>query len=102
MATEVTKERIWLHKDELLDSVRVLSDGKTRFYSYTYRLLGKKGHWRPAVRWDNQGQSPHIDNFDDKGNFLEQIPSRQKSLREVIKLVTIFRRNLLFMDLGEL
>ena len=102
MATTVTKERIWLHKDELLDSITIFTDGKLRYYSHTFQILGKRGHWHPIIRWDNHNQNPHVDKFDENGNFLEQIPSSEKPFREIVKMVTIFRRNLLTMDLRQL
>ena len=102
MTATVEKEQYWLHRDERVDSITVHLEGKLRFYSYTYRILGPHGHWRSAIRWDNLGQTPHVDKFDEKGNFQEQIPAAPKSQREVVKLVTIFRRNLLFMDISKL
>ncbi len=99
---EISRQRIWIHKNEILDTLEIQKEGKIKYYSYTYKIMGKQGSWRPAVRWDNLEQSPHVDRYDDNNVLVEQKPCREKPLKEIMKLISIFRRNLMAMDVSEL
>jgi hypothetical protein len=99
---EIRKQRIWIHKDEILDTLEIEKEGKIKYYSYTYKIKGKHGKWRPAVRWDNHDQTPHVDRYDENYALIDQKPCREKPQKEIIKLVGIFRRNLMAMDVSEL
>ncbi len=99
---QIRKQRIWIHKDEVLDTLEIEKDGKLKFYSYTYRIREKRGAWTSAVRWDNLEQSPHVDKYDQNSALMEQKPCREKPLKEILKLIDIFRRNLMIMDVSEL
>ena len=99
---DIRKQRIWIHKDEVLDALEIEKDGKLKFYSYTYRIRGKQGVWNSAVRWDNLEQSPHVDKYDQNSSLVEQKPCREKPLKEILKLIGIFRSNLMTMDVSEL
>jgi len=99
---EIRKQRIWIHKNEILDTLEIEKEGKIKYFSYTYKIKGKNGKWIPGVRWDNLEQTPHVDRYDENNVLVEQKPCREKPLKEVIKLVTIFRRNLMTMDVSEL
>ena len=81
--------------------MRVLKGDRVRFFSYTY-MVKDRGRWRPVVRWDNFQSQPHVDKYDENGGLIEQRPTMAKELKEVVNLVTIFRRNLMAMDLTEL
>ncbi|UCE38443.1 MAG: hypothetical protein JSW00_04230 [Thermoplasmata archaeon] len=82
--------------------MEIEKEGKIKYYSYTYKIKGKHGKWISAVRWDNLEQSPHVDTFDENNVLIDQKPCREKPLKEIIKLVGIFRRNLMAMDVSEL
>ncbi len=94
------KKRIYIRKNEIIDSLEIYEGEKRRFYSYTYMVKGKKG-WVPSVRWDNFQQQPHIDRYDESGALLEQKNSPEKELEAVEHLVKIFRRNLVAMSLED-
>jgi hypothetical protein len=98
----IYKERVWIHKNEVVDVVQIEKDGRIRYYSYTYKVKGNKGQWRPAVRWDNLEQTPHVDKFDENSALIEQKPCRDKNLNEIVKLVGIYRKNLMAMDVSQL
>ncbi len=98
---EIQKTRIWMHRDEVIDAVEITEGKRRRYYSYTYRTLGKNG-WENQVRWDNFEGQPHVDKYDSNGALIEQKTVQEKSLEEVSKIVAIFRRNLVAMELGEL
>ena len=99
---DIRRERIWIHKDELLDVLEIKKEGRIRFYSYTYKIKDKQGGWNPAVRWDNLEQSPHVDIYDENNALVGQKPWQEKPLKEVLKLIDIFRRNLITMDVSKL
>ena len=99
---EIRKQRIWIHKDEILDTLEMEKDGKLKYYSYTYKIRGKQGKWIPQVRWDNLDQAPHVDRYDENNALIDQKACREKPLKEILKLVGIFRRNLMSMDVAEL
>jgi len=98
---EAERQTVWLRKTERVDSLRIIRDGRVRFYSYTYRVKDR-GRWKPVVRWDNYDSQPHVDKYDENGGLIEQRPAMAKELKEVVHLATIFRRNLMAMDLAEL
>ncbi len=100
---EIVKTRVWVHKEEVIDAVEIKEKGKIKFYSYTYKIMNKKGEWKPAIRWDNFEQEPHVDRYDaTTAALIEQRECREKDLKDVVRLVTAFRRNLLAMDVSEL
>lgn len=99
---QVLKKKIWIHKQEMIESLVVKEKSKVKFYCHTY-LVNERGRgWRPYVRWDNWERQPHVDKFDANGALIEQKPCNEKKLDEIIKLVKIFRKNLLSMDITQL
>ncbi len=98
---KVERTTVWMRKSEKVESVRISRDEKTRYFSHTY-LVRDRGKWRPVVRWDNFDSQPHVDKYDENGGLIEQKPTTAKKLKEVVNLVSIFRRNLMAMDLGDL
>ncbi len=99
---EIRKQRIWIRKDEIVDTLEIENEGKIRYYSYTYKIKGKQGKWVSAVRWDNLEQSPHVDKYDENNALVDQKPCREKPLTEILKIIKIFKRNLMTMDVSEL
>ena len=99
---DVTTKRIWVHRNEVVDAVEVRDGERLRSYSYTYKYRERGSPWQPIVRWDNLGQVPHVDVYDANRTLVDQKPCRDKALKEVIKLVLAFRRNLLSMDIAQL
>ncbi len=97
----IRRVRIWMHRDEVIDAVEITEGKRMRYYSYTYRTRGKNG-WENQVRWDNFEGQPHVDKYDSNGALIEQKTVQEKSLEEISKIVAIFRRNLVAMNLEEL
>ncbi len=98
---KISKKRVYIHRNEIIDALEIFEGERRRFYSYTYRVEGKKG-WMPYVRWDNFQQQPHVDRYDESGALLEQKSTPEKTLEEIEHLVRIFRRNLAAMSLEDL
>ena len=98
---EIKRTRIWMHRDEVIDAIEIMDGKRRRFYSYTYRTMGKSG-WDNQVRWDNFEGQPHVDKYDSNGALIEQKSVQEKNLEEISKIVAIFRRNLVAMDLEDL
>ncbi len=99
---KLTRQRTWVHRNEMVESLVLEDGGKVRFYSYTYMGRGKGQSWTPYVKWDNWDRQPHVDKYDGTGVLVEQKPCNEKGLEEVLKLVQIFRKNLLVMELSQL
>ena len=99
---QILKKRIWVHKNEIIDSLVIKDGPKIKFYSHTYLVKERSREWRPYVKWDNWEGQPHVDKFDANETLIEQKPCNEKGLEEIIKLVKIFRRNLITMDLSQL
>ena len=99
---KLTRQRTWVHRNEMVESLVLEDSGKVRLYSYTYMGRGKGQAWTPYVKWDNWDRQPHVDKYDGTGVLVEQKPCNEKSLEEVLKLVQIFRKNLLTMELSQL
>ena len=97
----VVRQRIWVRRDEVLDAVESYEGARRTFYSYTYK--GQRGGaWVPSVRWDNWEGQDHVDRYDETGGLKDRTPWRDRPLPDVLKLVKMFRRNLLTMDLAGL
>ena len=99
---KLTRQRTWVHRNEMVESLIVEDAGKIRFYSHTYLVRTKGRDWTPYVKWDNWDRQPHVDKFDGSGVMVEQKSCNEKSLEDVLKLVQIFRKNLLSMELSQL
>ncbi|MCK4443456.1 MAG: hypothetical protein KAW09_02860 [Thermoplasmata archaeon] len=98
---KVTKERIWIHRNEILDAIEVFDETKLQFYSYTYKVY-QDDRWIPLVRFDNWEMGSHYDKYDENGSLVAQNACPKKSLDEVARLAREFRRNLLTMEISTL
>ena len=98
---KVLKKRIYVHRNEVIDSLEIYDGSRRKYYSYTYMVETRRG-WMPYVRWDNFQQQPHVDRYDENGALLEQTNTPEKELDEIERLVRIFRRNLAAMSLEDL
>lgn len=99
---KLTRQRTWVHRNEMVDSIILEDAGKIRFYSHTYFVRTKGRDWTPYVKWDNWDKQPHVDKFDGSGVMVEQKTCNEKNIEDVLKLVNIFRKNLLSMELSQL
>ena len=95
----IHKEKIWVHKNEVVESLVVKDSGKVRFYSYTYLVKEGGRDWVPYVKWDNWDGQPHVDKYDSSGALVEQKLCTDKTQEEALKLVKIFRKKLMAMDI---
>ena len=96
----ISRQKTWIHKNEMVESLVVEDSGKVRFYSHTYFVKEAGRGWTPYVKWDNWERQPHVDKYDSTGFLVETKPSTEKDLEDALKLVKIFRKNLLTMDLS--
>ena len=99
--TRVIRQRIWVRRDEVLDTVEAFEGSRPTFYSYTYRTL-RDGAWIPSIRWDDWEGQDHADRYDEQGVRTDRASWRARPLADVLKLVKAFRRNLVTMDLEAL
>ncbi|HAR96919.1 MAG TPA: hypothetical protein DCR97_13320 [Deltaproteobacteria bacterium] len=86
----------------MVESIVLEDGGKIKFYSHTYMGRARGNAWMPFVKWDNWDRQPHVDKFDGSGVMVGQEACNEKSLEDVLKLVQIFRKNLLSMELSKL
>lgn len=99
---EILKQKVWIHKNEVVDSLVVTDSGKVRFYSHTYLVRERGRGWVPYVKWDNWEKQPHVDKYDSSGALIEQKSCPEKTMEDTVKLVKIFRKNLMAMDISQL
>jgi hypothetical protein len=99
--TRIVRQRFWVRRDEVLDALEAFEGTRRSFYGYTYRAQRDEA-WLPTVRWDNWEGQDHVDRYDETGLLRDRLPWRDRPLADVLKLVKMFRRNLLTMDLAEL
>ena len=99
---KAVKQRIWIHKNEVIDSIELYHKDKRKLYSITYKVAWKKNELLPVMRWDNLDHRPHIDKYDQSGNLIEQRPTREKSLKEIADLISLFRKNIISLDLSDI
>ncbi len=97
----VEKHRIWVHQNEVIDSLEIYQENKRKFYSYTYKER-RGDEWYALVRWDNLELQPHIDRYDENALLVEQLPFRTVRLKEVESFVGMFRKGLLSIDVAHL
>jgi hypothetical protein len=98
---KIAKERVWIHRNEVVDAIEMYEEGKLEFYSYTYKVLIEDS-WVPLVRFDNWEVGPHYDKYDENGSLVAQSSCPKKTLEEVAGLAKEFRRNLVTMDMATL
>lgn len=99
--SRLQRQRIWVRRGEVLDVVEAFNGDRRSFYSFTYRTH-RDGEWIPTVRWDNWEGHDHVDRYDERGVLKDRVPWRERPMPDVLKLVKMFRRNLLTMDLAGL
>ena len=99
---KILRQKAWVHKNEVVESLIVMDSGKVKFYSHTYLVKEGGRGWVPYVKWDNWDRQPHVDKYDGSGALVEQKPCPEKSAEDAIKLVKIFRKNLMAMDISQL
>lgn len=98
---QITKERVWIHRNEVVDSIEISEERKLEFFSYTYKVL-IDGSWITLVRFDNWEIDSHFDKYDENGSLVSQQQCPRKTPEEVARLAKEFRRNLVTMDLSAL
>jgi len=97
---EVTKQVVFIHKDEKIVMIEITEDGKLKYFAYTYMTRERHGIWVPAVRWDNFEGISHVEKYDENGGLIERVETEYRTKNEIKQLVQTFRKNLLAMHLG--
>ena len=99
---EILKQQFLLSLRERFDILEIRNRHRLTYYSYTYRLTDKFGHFRPIIRWDNFGGQHHYDIYDSNQHLVSQKNCEYKNSSEILRLVKIFKHNLVTMDLSQL
>jgi hypothetical protein len=94
-------QRVWIHRNEVVDSYELSNENKLEFFSYTYKVQ-IEGNWIPLVRFDNWEIGSHFDKYDENGSLVTQKQCPERSLEDVARLAKEFRRNLVTMDISSL
>ncbi len=97
----ITKERVWIHRNEVVDAIETFNENKLEFFSYTYKVM-IEGSWVPIVRFDNWEIGSHYDKYDENGSLVTQQQCPKRTFGEVARLAKEFRRNLVTMDISAL
>jgi hypothetical protein len=98
---KITKERVWIHRNEVVDAIEMFEENKLKYYSYTYKVM-TDDTWTPIIRFDNWEIGSHYDKYDENGSLVSQQPCQRRTLEEVAGLAKEFRRNLVTMDISKL
>ncbi|UCH88651.1 MAG: hypothetical protein JSV49_10425 [Thermoplasmata archaeon] len=99
---DILKDTLWLFPHERIKVLEIYKKKKVVFYQYSYQIEGRKGNWTSRVVWHNFEQLPHFDVFDEGGKLIAHHEQERKDIQEIIKLVRIFRKNLMNMDLTKI
>ena len=90
-----------LSKDEVVESLEYLVDRKTKYYIYSYKIRrGRK--WITLLRFDNIDGLPHVDMYDENGNYMESREYQPRSFEDVVKIIRTFRKNIIAVDITSL
>lgn len=100
---KIVEKTYLLKEKERLDVLEIIDEieNEPTYYSYDYKLKNKDD-WQIRVRWDNLQNQPHVDSYDENENLIDSSPSRKKEVKEVLKLIDIFGKNLVNMNVAEL
>ena len=99
---EIIKQRIVLSNREIVEVLEIKERFRLKYFSYTYKLTDKSGNERTVIRWDNYGGQAHYDTYDSNQQLLQQQDCDYKNPSEIIRLIKIFKHNLVTMDLTRL
>ena len=97
----IIKERVWIHRNEVVDAIETFNENKLEFFSYTYKIM-IEGSWVPIIRFDNWEIGSHYDKYGENGSLVAQHQCPKRTLGEVARLAKEFRRNLVTMDISAL
>ena len=99
---EIIKQQITLSTRERFDIFEIRNRHRLSYFSYTYRISDKAGANRPVIRWDNYGGQTHYDTYDSNKRLLDQKKCEYKNPTELLRLIKIFKYNLVAMDISQL
>jgi len=97
---DILKETLWIFPQEKIQILEIYKKKRRMFYHYEYILENKAGDWEPRIVWHNFENIPHFDIFDSSGRLILRKEQEPKDIKEIVKLVKIFRKNLMNMDLS--
>jgi hypothetical protein len=98
---QILKDIVWLFPHERVDILEIYKGKKMVFYNYSYRIENASGEWVSRVIWHNFDQLPHFDIYDQNEKLILTREQEAKSITEIVKLVKVFRKNLMNMDLSK-
>lgn len=99
---EIIRDTLWLFPTERISVLEIYKKSKMMFYSYSYQIADSGGNWQDRVVWHNFEQRPHYDIFDEGGKLIVHQELPQINVNDILKLVRIFRKNLMNMDLTKI
>jgi hypothetical protein len=99
---EIIKDILWLFPTERISVLEIYKKKKMVFYNYSYQVMDTGGNWHDRLVWHNFEQKPHYDIFDEAGKLIEQKEMPGANIKDIMKLVKIFRKNLMAMDLTKI
>jgi hypothetical protein len=97
---DILKDILWMFSHERIKILEIYKNKKRVFYNYSYQIENSKGEWISRIIWHNFEHISHFDVFDEEGKMLYNNEQEPKDIKDIIKLVKIFRKNLLNMDLA--
>jgi hypothetical protein len=99
---DILKDLLCLFPKERIKILEIYKSKKLVFYNYSYQIGNSKGEWESKIVWHNFEQLPHYDIFDKGGKLIVHQEQEPKSIDEIVKLVKVFRKNLMNMDMTQL
>jgi hypothetical protein len=99
---QILKDILCLFPNERIQILEIYKNKKKVFYHYSYNLENADGDWITRIVWHNFEQRPHYDLFDEGGKLISQQEQEPKDIDEIVRLVKIFRKNLMNMDLNNI
>lgn len=99
---DIIKDTLWLFASERIKVLEIYKNKKLMFYNYSYQIQNRKGIWVSRIVWHNFEQISHYDVFDESGKLIMNQDQEPRSINEIVRLVRIFRKNLMNMDLTKI
>lgn len=97
---QIVRDTLWLFPRERISVLEIYKKNQLVFYNYSYQLEDSSGNWQSRVVWHNFEQKPHYDIFDEGGRLIVHKEQPRAEINDILKLVRIFRKNLMNIDLS--
>jgi hypothetical protein len=99
---DIIKDKLWLFPSERITVLEIYKKKSLMFYQYSYQVEKSRGKWITRIVWHNFEQVSHYDIYNESGTLLDSQEQERKDIGEIVKLVKIFRKNLMNMDLTKI